>query len=90
MERVNGQRKDYYRHALPATSRHRRVGLKAMQGIQTPIVTDHRWKGEGIVLTWDGSKWLAVFNDFVNLHVSPAGFGDTQEEAVNALKQWTE
>jgi hypothetical protein len=56
-----------------------------MKGIQTPIITDHPWIKGGIVITKDGSKWMAVFNDFVNLHVSPAGFGDTQEEAVFAL-----
>jgi hypothetical protein len=58
-----------------------------MISIQTPIVENHPWKDQGIVITRDGSKWMAVYNDFINLAVSPAGFGDTQEEAVNALKQ---
>lgn len=58
-----------------------------MISLQGEILTEHPWKDEGIILTRDGSKWLAVFNDFINLAVSPAGFGDTQEEAVNALKQ---
>lgn len=57
-----------------------------MISLQGPIITDHTWTSEGIILSRDGSKWLAVFNDFINLAVSPAGFGDTQEEAVNALK----
>jgi hypothetical protein len=29
----------------------------------------------------DGNKWCAVYEDFQDLVISPAGFGDTQEEA---------
>jgi hypothetical protein len=33
----------------------------------------------------DGSKFCAVHTNFINLQESPAGFGDTVEEAVNDL-----
>jgi hypothetical protein len=33
----------------------------------------------------DGDKFCAVENDFVNLQESPAGFGDTPEEALKVL-----
>ncbi len=33
----------------------------------------------------DGNKWCAVKPDFVNLQESPAGFGDSREEAIAAL-----
>lgn len=33
----------------------------------------------------DGSAWCCVRGDFVNLQESPAGFGDTMEEALTAL-----
>ena len=35
----------------------------------------------------DGDKWCAVMCDFENLQVSPAGFGDTREEAIEELKK---
>ncbi len=34
----------------------------------------------------DGDKWCCVYGDFANLQVSPAGFGDTFEEALDSLK----
>lgn len=34
----------------------------------------------------DGDKWCAVFGDFNNLQESPAGFGDTFDEALNELQ----
>lgn len=35
----------------------------------------------------DGAAWCATHPDFIDLQVSPAGFGDTPEEAVaNLLK----
>lgn len=33
----------------------------------------------------DGNAWAAVHPDFRNLQESPAGFGDTPEEAIKAL-----
>lgn len=33
----------------------------------------------------DGNAWCAVHPDFINLQESPAGFGDTREEAIAAL-----
>jgi hypothetical protein len=33
----------------------------------------------------DGNAWVAVHPDFQNLQESPAGFGDTPEEARKAL-----
>jgi hypothetical protein len=33
----------------------------------------------------DGDKWCCVYGDFVNLQESPAGFGDTFEDAMNDL-----
>ena len=33
----------------------------------------------------DGDQHCAVFDDFINLQESPAGFGDTPEEAREAL-----
>ena len=33
----------------------------------------------------DGDKWCAVFGDFINLQESPAGFGDTFDEAFEEL-----
>ncbi len=34
-----------------------------------------------IIFSRDGDKWCATYTDFINLQESPAGFGDTQEEA---------
>ena len=34
----------------------------------------------------DGNSWVAVYPDFINLQESPAGFGDTAEEARKNLK----
>lgn len=41
---------------------------------------------KNINLFMDGDKWCATRKDFTNLQESPAGFGDTQEEAINNLK----
>lgn len=35
----------------------------------------------------DGNKWCCVFGDFINLQESPAGFGDTFDEALDGLKK---
>ena len=35
----------------------------------------------------DGDKWCAVMCDFEDLQSSPAGFGDTREEAIEELKK---
>lgn len=42
--------------------------------------------GHGFHLLKDGDAWCAVGPEFVNLQRSPAGFGDTPEEAVKALR----
>lgn len=34
----------------------------------------------------DGNQWCCVFGDFDNLQESPAGFGDTFEQALNRLQ----
>jgi hypothetical protein len=34
----------------------------------------------------DGDKWCVVYLNFINYMESPAGFGDTFEEALTALK----
>lgn len=34
----------------------------------------------------DGNAWCAVKPDFINLQESPAGFGDTREAAIAALR----
>jgi len=43
--------------------------------------------GYAVQYVRDGNQWCANFDDFVNLQESPAGFGDTKEEAFNALKE---
>ena len=40
----------------------------------------------GVLYTKDGDQWCAALEDFVDLHDSPAGFGDTKREALKALK----
>lgn len=35
----------------------------------------------------DGNAWCAVHPDFIDLQASPAGFGDTPQEAIANLKQ---
>lgn len=45
-------------------------------------------RGNGIsevMLMMDGDQWCAHYNDFTNLQESPAGFGDTREDAVREL-----
>jgi len=34
----------------------------------------------------DGNAWCCVFGDFQNLQESPAGFGDTSDEAMKNLQ----
>ena len=40
---------------------------------------------QGYQLQRDGNAWMATGPGFIDLHSSPAGFGDTQEEAVAGL-----
>lgn len=35
----------------------------------------------------DGNSWCCVHGDFINLQESPAGFGDTFEEALKNLEE---
>jgi hypothetical protein len=37
----------------------------------------------------DGNQWCCVFGDFVNLQESPAGFGETFEDALADLQGTT-
>ena len=37
----------------------------------------------------DGDQWCAVYEDFIDLQESPAGFGYTQEEAKEDLEPST-
>jgi len=39
----------------------------------------------GFHLLKDGDSWVAVGPDFVDLQRSPTGFGETPEEAIEAL-----
>lgn len=39
-----------------------------------------------ITITRDGDQWCAVGPGFTNLQESPAGFGDTPEQAVSRLR----
>lgn len=43
--------------------------------------------GESSRVFMDGNSWCAVKSDFINLQESPAGFGDTPEEARANLKR---
>jgi hypothetical protein len=36
----------------------------------------------------DGNKWCCVYGDYIDLQMSPAGFGDTFEEAMEQLKAY--
>lgn len=42
--------------------------------------------GPNVRVFKDGNAWVAVHPDFINLQESPAGFGDTAEEALENLK----
>jgi hypothetical protein len=42
--------------------------------------------GDGFHLFRDGDAWAAVGPHFVDLQQSPAGFGETKEQAVKALQ----
>lgn len=37
----------------------------------------------------DGNSWCATYEDFINLQESPAGFGNTPEDATEALLKET-
>lgn len=39
----------------------------------------------GIQVKKDGNQWCATQADFINLQESPAGFGDSPKEAIEAL-----
>ena len=42
---------------------------------------------EAVCFFKDGDKWCCVHGDFIDLQSSPAGFGDTFEEAMNNLSK---
>ena len=35
----------------------------------------------------DGNSWCATYENFIDIHDSPAGFGDTPEEAIASLRK---
>lgn len=41
--------------------------------------------GPSMRVFMDGNTWCAVHSDFINLQESPAGFGDTREQAIQNL-----
>lgn len=43
-------------------------------------------QGEGVKYFMDGDKWCATLEDFIDLMKSPAGFGDTKQEALESLR----
>jgi len=45
------------------------------------------WWNTGIQVYMDGNSWCAVYEDFINLQESVAGFGDTPSEAVTDLRR---
>jgi hypothetical protein len=58
--------------------------LVAARGNGKPQTTSAA-PAEHIRLFLDGNQFCAVHPDFINLQESPAGFGDTPTEAVDAL-----
>jgi hypothetical protein len=40
---------------------------------------------EECLFSVDGNMWCCTLSDFTNLQEHPAGFGETQEDAFNAL-----
>jgi hypothetical protein len=44
------------------------------------------WWEENIQVFKDGDAWCAVYDDFINLQESVAGFGNNPDDAVNNLK----
>lgn len=40
-----------------------------------------------VLLSRDGNQWCATEKDFINLQESPAGFGDTPEDAIASLRK---
>lgn len=39
-----------------------------------------------IIIQRDGNSLMAIFDDFINLQESPAGFGETEEAAITDLR----
>ena len=75
----------------PARSSRRRHA-DALLGFRAPcgLVARHSAVGCQVTanryqLRRDGNAWMATGPGFIDLHSSPAGFGDTHEEAVTAL-----
>lgn len=42
-----------------------------------------------IFITLDGDKYCATYHDFINLQESPAGFGNTEQTAIQSLLKYT-
>ena len=49
--------------------------------IATPSIPDH-----AVCFFKDGDQWCCVGGDFINLQESPAGFGDTFDQALDHLQ----
>jgi hypothetical protein len=65
------------------------INPRCSNGITGPtsaVIVTPDWWNTDINVKKDGNAWCAFYDDFVNLQESPAGFGDTPQEAVNALK----
>jgi len=45
------------------------------------------WWTEPINVYLDGNSWCATYDDFEDLQISPAGFGDSPKEAIENLKE---
>lgn len=43
------------------------------------------WWNKGFIIRKDGNKWMAGAPDFINIQVSPVGFSDNPDDAVNQL-----
>ena len=66
----------------------RRNPLVWAQGVMELIAEIERKPAiphQAVCFFQDGNMWCCVHGDFVNLQESPAGFGNTPQEAMDAL-----
>jgi hypothetical protein len=85
VDRIEEQR--WYREALRAV-----VSIdKSLQRMLETPKTQHTEKrgfpSHAFVVYKDGDQWCCVFGDFINLQESPAGFGRTMFDAMDALME---
>jgi hypothetical protein len=55
------------------------LGIKPLRKVKRKPIES------GIQVKKDGNQWCATQADFINLQESPAGFGDSPKEAIEAL-----